>query len=278
MRGRTISIYFPEGNVRSFKICEIKDSIVKSIFIPRNKLKEVSKRSNLQEPGIYFLFGGKDEVGKSEVYIGEAENLISRLKQQNLNKDFWNTAICFLSEKKNLNKAHIKFLENYCCEKAELVNKCRLLNSSTPTKSTLTEQERDFVLSFFDDLKILISILGYPIFEEAKKEKENIFICKGKDAYAEGEYSEDGFTVFKNSRCNLEESRTAGNWVIGTRKKLIEKGILKKEKNVYVFVENYTFSSPSTAAATVLARRANGWTEWKDESGITLDRKIRKSD
>ena len=30
-------------------------------------------------------------------------------------------------------------------------------------------------------------------------------------------------------------------------------------------------ASPSAAAGAVLARRANGWTEWKDESGNTLD-------
>ena len=67
MRGRTISIYIPDGNPKSIKICEIQDSIVKAIFVPRSNFDEVSKRSDVQEPGIYFLFGTEDEIGRAHV-------------------------------------------------------------------------------------------------------------------------------------------------------------------------------------------------------------------
>jgi len=278
MRGKTISIYIPDGNPRSFKICELMEGIVRSLFIPRSRLKDFYDKSELKEPGVYFLFGEEDEVGKSRVYIGEADPLITRLKQHNTDKekDFWKTVICFVSVKRNLNKAHIKFLENYCCEKAKELNRCTIENTTTPTRSTLTESERDFVLNFFDELKILISTLGYPIFEETKKEQKNILVCKGKDAYAEGIYSEDGFVVFKDSKTNLSESKTAGSWVKGMRDKLKEKGILIQKGNVRVFTADHIFNSPSAAAATILARRANGWTEWKNKEGKTLDEKIRR--
>ena len=59
MRGRTISIFIPDSNPRSVKICDIKDSIVKAIFIPRNKLDDVVKRSDLFEPGIYLSVKAK---------------------------------------------------------------------------------------------------------------------------------------------------------------------------------------------------------------------------
>lgn len=276
MRGRTISIFIPDSNPRSVKICDIKDSIVKAIFIPRNKLDDVAKRPDLLEPGIYFLFGKEDEIGKPRVYIGEAENLLTRIKQHNANKDFWNTAICFVSEKKNINKAHIKYLENHCCDQAKQINKCKLENNTTPTQSSLTEQDIDFVLSFFDDLKILIATLGFPIFEESKKEKQNLFICKGKDAYAEGEYSEDGMIVFKGAQANLKETATIGEWATNIRTALVEQNVLRIENNVYIFDEDYTFNSPSAAAAVILGRSANGWTEWKDKNGETLDKRFRQ--
>ena len=276
MRGRTITIFIPDSNPRGVKICDIKDSIVKAIFIPRNKLDTVYKRNDLQDPGIYFLFWKEDEIEKVSVYIGEAENLITRLKQHNANKDFWNKAICFVSEKRNINKAHIKYLENYCCEQAKIVNKCNLENSITPTQSSLTEQDVDFVLSFYDDMKVLISTLGFPIFQENKKNKENIFICKGKNAYAEGEYTEDGVIVFKGSKANLEETKTAGSWLSNRRKILVDKSILEEKEGTYLFNEDYTFASPSTAAGVILGRRANGWIEWKDKNGKTMDAKIRQ--
>jgi hypothetical protein len=277
MRGKTISIYIPDANPRSIKICEITNSIVKALSIPRSKLAEASKREELKDPGIYFLIGEKNEVGKPKIYIGEAEVLLTRIKQHNASKEFWNSVICFVSEKKNINKAHIKYLENFACNEAKRINKCELENNTNPTQSSLTEQDEDFVLSFFDDLKLLIGTLGFPIFEESKKDKSNIFYCKGKDASATGEYTEDGLTVFKGSKANLEESKTAGSWVIGMRNDLKQKNVLKQEGNILIFTDDYTFSSPSASAAVVLARRANGWIEWKDKNGKTMDELIRKN-
>ncbi len=37
-----------------------------------------------------------------------------------------------------------------------------------------------------------------------------------------------------------------------------------------------SFSSPSAAACFVLGTSANGWTEWKDKSGRTLDELFRR--
>ncbi len=275
MTGKTISIYIPDGNARSIKICDIDNSILQAIFIPRNKLKEASKLNELNQQGIYFLIGGSDEDLKPTIYIGEAEKLINRLNQHNINKEFWNKAICFISVKKNLNKAHVKFLENYCWNKAKEINKCNV-ETSTPAKTNLTNSEKDLVLNIYDDLKILISTLGYPILEETKKEKKNIFVCKGKDAWAEGEYSEDGFIVFKGSKANLLEVTSAEERLKRFRQKLILSGILKNKGNILVFTEDYTFTSPSAASDVVLARSSNGWTSWKDKDGKNLDERIRR--
>jgi hypothetical protein len=40
--------------------------------------------------------------------------------------------------------------------------------------------------------------------------------------------------------------------------------------HIYRFTQDYSFSSPSTAAAVVLGRSANGRIEWKDAQGRTL--------
>jgi len=128
------------------------------------------------------------------------------------------------------------------------------------------------LLDNFDTIKILVATLGYPIFDQIKKpEKKYLLYCKGKDALATGEYTEDGLVVFAGSKCNLTETKSAGPYVKKWRKKLIDDGVLIKKGNVYEFQSDHIFSSPSTAAAVVLARRANGWTEWKYEDGKTLD-------
>jgi hypothetical protein len=276
-RGKTIQIYLPDGNPRSIKIAEISTSITKAIFIPRSKINEVSNRPELQGVGIYFLFGEENELDQPKVYVGEAETLITRIKQHNASKDFWNVAVVFISEKNNLNKAHVKFLENFCCNKAKEINRCELENSVNPTKSSITESDEDFVLSFYDDLKVLLTTLGFPIFEELKRhKKDKTYFCKGKGAIAEGEYTEEGLVVFKGSKANLVETSSAGQWVNSMRTKLKEKGILVQKDNLLEFTDDYVFNSPSAAAAVILARRANGWTEWKNKESKTLDEVERK--
>jgi len=87
----------------------------------------------------------------------------------------------------------------------------------------------------------------------------------------EGKYSEDGLVVFAGSTCNLEETKAAGTWIKGMRKKLLDNNVLIKEDNVFKFSNNHIFSSPSAAAGAVLGRRANGWIQWKYKDGKTLD-------
>ena len=54
------------------------------------------------------------------------------------------------------------------------------------------------------------------------------------------------------------------------RRKLADDGILSPEGRVYRLTQDYVFKSPSTAAGVLLARSANGRTEWHDETGRTL--------
>ncbi|GGZ88240.1 DUF4357 domain-containing protein [Algibacter mikhailovii] len=43
-----------------------------------------------------------------------------------------------------------------------------------------------------------------------------------------------------------------------------------------VIFNDHIFNSPSAAAGTILARRANGWKEWKDKDGVSIDELKRK--
>lgn len=272
IQGKTIQIFLPDGNPRSFKIAEITSRTIQAMLIPRSKLDYAASRDELNNVGIYFLIGNPDEESKALLYVGEAEVCLTRLKQQNKTKDFWNLALVIISKTQYFTKTHIKFLEWYCYKEAEKVGRYSLENPTIPTKPFVHESMEADLLDNFETIKILVSTLGYPIFDQIKKpEKKDILVCKGKEASAEGEYTEDGLIVFAGSKCNLKESKTAGPWVTGMRKKLIESGILVQDANVYKFTLDHIFSSPSAAAATILARRANGWTEWKYKNGKTLD-------
>jgi len=83
--------------------------------------------------------------------------------------------------------------------------------------------------------------------------------------------------VFEGSTANMEETKSAkGTWVSHIREALIQSGSLVEEGKVFRFAENHIFTSPSAAAVAVLARNANGWTEWKYADGRTLDEVTRR--
>ena len=270
--GKTIQIFLPDGNPRSLKIAEITSRTVQAILIPRAKLDDAAKRHELKNVGVYLLIGSSDEDSKPILYVGEAEDCLTRLKQQNKLKDFWNIAIAIISKTQYFTKTHIKFLESYCYAEARKAGRYKLENPTVPTEPFVSESMQADLFDNFDTVRILVATLGYPVFDGIKKpHKKDILYCKGKAAKAKGEYTEDGFIVFAGSTCNLQETQSAGPYVKNWRAQLIEDGILQKDGDVYRFTQNHILSSPSKAAGVVLARRANGWTEWKYEDGKTLD-------
>ena len=272
-QGKTIQIYLPDGNPRSIKIAEITSRTIQAIQIPRSKLATAFSREELKNVGIYFLIGNPDDEIKQKIYIGEAEDCSVRLKQQNKSKDFWNTAIIVISKTGFFTKTHIKFLEWHCYQEALSVGRYKIDNSSVPTCPHISEPNKVDLYDNFLSIKIILSTLGYPIFDPIQKpDKKDVLICRGVGVYAEGEFSEEGFIVFSGSQAKKKETNTIGKWISNIRKKLISENILEydEENGIYLFTQDYIFDSPSGAAGTVLGRSANGWTSWKYNDGKTL--------
>jgi hypothetical protein len=278
LSGKTIQIYLPDGDPQSIKIAEITSRTVQALLIPRSKLDLAYKRDELKNVGIYFLIGNLEDGSKEILYVGEAEECLTRLKQQNKAKDFWNIVIVIISKTQYFTKTHIKYLEWLCYDCAKDASRFKLENSTVPNKPYTSKSVEADLLDNFETIKILTSTLGYPLFEKIKKPSiKNILYCKGKNAIGQGEYSSDGLIVFAGSKCNLTESAGAPEWISNLRKKLLKDGVLEIKENIIVFISDYIFNSPSSAAVTLLGRAANGWTSWKYKDGRTLDEVIRQN-
>ena len=63
----------------------------------------------------------------------------------------------------------------------------------------------------------------------------------------------------------------AHHYAARIRQRLLKSGVLAEQDGLYVFQEDYLFTTPSGAADAVLGRNSNGWTAWRDASGRTLD-------
>ena len=170
-QGKTIKLFLIDGDANGRISCELSNWSGKAYKIPRTKIKDCTDREDLQNPGVYLLLG-KDEQGNELVYIGEAELILTRLNSHLNSKDFWNEVIVFLSKDGNLNKAHIKYLENRLHFIALEVKRYKVENSVIPTKSSLSESDRSEMEVFLENIKVLVSTLGHKIFD-SKREGRN---------------------------------------------------------------------------------------------------------
>lgn len=272
--GKTIKIFLIDGEPNGRMSCELSNWSGKAYKIPRIKIKDCSDREDLTSTGVYLLFG-KDDAGKDQVYIGEAESILKRLNQQLNQKDFWNEAIVFISKDENLNKAHIKYLENRLHEIAKSANRYSVDNSIVPTQSSISESDRAEMEEFIENIKMLVNTLGHKVFEEKrefkpKQKKELFYIKAARGADGQGEPTSDGFVVFKNSKAAASIVNSMTPNFITYRQKLINEGVLVDKGEYFEFSDDYIFTSPSTAAVMVMGRNANGLTEWKNKEGKTL--------
>ncbi len=272
--GKTIKIFLIDGEPNGRMSCELSNWSGKAYKIPRIKVKECSDRDDLTSTGVYLLFG-KDDLGKDQVYIGEAESILKRLNQQLSQKDFWNEAIVFISKDENLNKAHIKYLENRMHDIAKSAGRYTVDNSIIPTQSSISESDRAEMEEFIDYIKLLVNTLGHKVFDEKrefrpKQKQESFFIKAARGAEGQGELTSDGFVVFKSSKAAATFVNSITPNFVALRQKLIDEGVLVDRGEHFEFSDDYIFSSPSTAAAIVMGRNANGLTEWKTKNGKTL--------
>ena len=281
-RPQTIQIFLPAGDPRGMRVAEITTRIVRVIEVPRSQLADFLKMPEAQQVGVYFLMGDMSEAGLPRAYIGQSGNVGSRLAQHNQSKDFWNRAMVIISITNSLTQTHALFLEWFAIQQATKAGRYSLENGNTGSQPYTPAPLQADCHEIHDTAATLLATLGQPIFEplttqavdnqKGEGESPDLFYCKGPDADAVGEYTSEGFVVYKDSTARKDIAASIkGTSQARFRDQLVTDGVLKQSGNHFTFTRNHLFSSPSMAAGAVLGRSANGWMEWKSGQGQTLD-------
>ena len=276
--GKTIKLFLMDADPEGRMICDLSNWNGKAYRIPRGKVKDCSDRDDLKGTSVYLLFGGAETLSsKPKVYIGEAENVYSRLVQHVSEKEFWNESVVFTSKDENLNKAHIKYLESRLFELAKLADRYDVQNGNTPTRSSISESDLAEMEEFIEYIKILVNTMGFKVFEPLIKPESNavgtddLFYLKGaRGAEAQGKRTADGFVVFSDSNVAIDTVRSFPKGFNALRDELIENKVIVNQGDQLVLASDYLFSSPSSAAAVIMGRSANGLVEWKNAQGKEL--------
>lgn len=270
--GKSIRLFLIEGVPDGRWMCELSNWTGKAYKIPRTYIKQSFDREELTNTGVYFLFGKDDDSNIDQVYIGEAENIYNRLLQHLSEKDFWNECVVFISKDNNLNKAHVKYLENRMYIIAKESGRYVLTNSNIPTLASLSESDTAEMEEFIENAKLLLSAVGHKVLENATGSSVNKHISKftieNSDLKAIGSPTSDGFVIYKSSKISKTFTNSLTKSIINKRQNLIDTGIINSD---YIFTQDFLFSSPSIAAAIVVGYSINGRTAWKTTTkGISL--------
>jgi uncharacterized protein DUF4357 len=275
MTSATIKLFLPRGDAKSLRTAEISNWTGKAIAAPRTELDELLQREELDKAGVYILSGSDPLSGSPRAYIGEAEVIRERLKQHKA-KEFWISAIVFVSKDENLTKAHVRYLENRVLAEAAQVGRCTL-EQNQPGGAKLPESDREDMEVFLSHIRQLLPVLGsdllIPVGQPAAKQQSGgILFCRMKGAEGRGRRTPDGFVVFRGSTAVLQERESAKKYpyVLTLRNQLIANGTLVKKDGFYEFTKDTEFSSPSAAAAVIEGGSANGLIEWRTEDGKVL--------
>ena len=274
-KSSTLELHFIDGKPDGMLTAEIMVNWTGHILsTPRTQIVKALGRKEASYTGVYVLFGEKDDGPCA--YIGEAEELRSRLRNHIDRKDWWTSAVLITTSENKLNKSHAKYLEARLIEIAGK-GQMPLDNGNTPKPPNLSEAHTASMETFLETLLMVLLALQIDMFSSNKRESAEVSTSPTKQTFelvtkkygiqATAVLKEDGeFIVQEGSSARAKWE--GGKWHAGYRKlyeELVDGGDLTLKDNRRVFETSYAFKSATAAATVVNGRSTNGLIAWKVE-------------
>jgi len=281
MRGKSITLFFMDGEPVGRVKCTLPNWTGVAYKIPRTDLEKCRGRGDLAQSGVYFLFGVSWDTGESVVYVGQAgvrkngEGILYRLQEhkRNPDKDYWTEAVVFTTSNNSFGPTEISYLENRFCSLALEAKRYIVKNGNEPCLGNVTEEKESELEEFIVYARLVMGALGYKIFEplistatiaeDAAVTPE--LYCRRSGANAFGRVTSEGFVVLTGSKLRMQPMSSYSDSARKMREKyesaVSEDGILQRD---------ILFQSPSGASCFVLMGSSNGYLDWCTEEGVSL--------
>ena len=250
-------------------------STMTTYVIPRPLLSEAKNISGINRPGIYYLINEDDGNKIVQLYIGQTRNGIARLDDHNRSKDFWNKAIMFLAESKTFTLDMISGLEKFAIIKAQESKRYKIENNVVP-KYEIDEYDLAAVEEIYDEIQFIMATQGYKMNDAKSTLNESDILHTTRNGItAFGIYDGEKFDVLEGSQINVDKPAHLQRYN-RQRKELLSQQSIINVDGKYILEVTLDFKTPSGASDFVLGGSTNGWVEWKNKDGKTLDELYRK--
>ncbi|MDY0219169.1 MAG: GIY-YIG nuclease family protein [Candidatus Cloacimonas acidaminovorans] len=272
---KKLEIIYHDGQPDGIRSVRRHLSTVTTYVIPRTMLSGAKSISGINRPGIYYLINEDENNKIAQIYIGQTRNGISRLDDHNRSKDFWNKAIMFLSDNKTFSLDIISGLEEYAIVKARDSKRYKIENTINP-KYEIDEYDLASIEEIYEEIKFIMATLGYKLENVVDDlSSASILHTTRNGINALGVYTGDKFDVLEGSEINMSRAVHLPKYNT-QREELLANGSIVLENGKYILKATLTFNTPSGASDFVLGGSTNGWVEWRNTEGKTLDELYRK--
>ena len=160
----TIRIFMPDGEPDGVRIVDRMNWTGKAIVFPRSGWEQIKRRTEFSDPGVYILIGYEQD-DLPTIYIGQGEQVTTRIDSHDREKEFWDKGIVFVSQTHGLNRAHITWLEYALIRDADGAGRCKLDNGTIPTEPAMSEAEKADTESFLKELLQILPLVDLRVFE-----------------------------------------------------------------------------------------------------------------
>lgn len=134
--------------------------------LPRDKVSEVAKKQpHLTQYGFYILLG-RDKNLKPMAYIGQTNDFTNRVNDHKVKKDFWDTALVFVSKSNEIFPSEALYLEYLGWKAAKEAGNYIIENSKDINEPHLSADKQNEMELFFEDIQFLTRFYGCKVFDE----------------------------------------------------------------------------------------------------------------
>jgi len=276
--GRSVKLFLADGTPQGMRTAEVGNWSGLALVCPRTELVRLGARPEVRRTGVYILVGPSETAPSGlAVYVGEGDEVWSRLTSHDDSKDFWTLVVLFVSKDDNLTKAHVRLLEAMLVRELKKAKRAEVKNNNAPGGGKLPEADTADTETFFENVRLLLPTLGVNVFAvdapapaTSASEEVTLELRLDEGAKAECVVREGQFVVKAGSFARSREVDSLGDGSRALRKTLQESGVLvpaKGNPGLLRFTQEYAFDSPSGAAAVVSGTGLNGRINWKLAGG-----------
>lgn len=246
--------------------------------IPRTHLSQLGKETMLRRYCFYILLG-RTPSGARKAYIGQSNDFLHRVKDHQSKKEFWDTALVFVSKANEIYASEVFFLEYLGISKALEAGVYSLEeNKQMPQKPSIAPDKENDMELFFDEIQFLTLFYGCTIFEKEGPAPASVvepghdfhlrMNKKGVDATLRYFPDSGRYVIRAGSKVAAVDSPSMNKAIARLRsERLTAKGSATRKGDTYELLQDVEIvpASPSAAASFCTATSVQGTTAWVDD-------------